>query len=120
MTCSMIFIPADVAKGVEYIESMESRDMGKRIGAGMIERVRVGPNESLAVDEEGLYTSKTLNVRASVLYGTPQHGAPIMGDVLFGIEHQTMDGLDWAETDEVTLKERLLDLLITAENALKQ
>lgn len=37
----------------------------------------------MMVNEEGRLMNLPLNLTGSVLYGTPQHGQPIVGDVIF-------------------------------------
>ncbi len=37
----------------------------------------------MMVNEEGLLQSLPLNLIGSILYGTPQHGQPIVGNVIF-------------------------------------
>ena len=37
----------------------------------------------MMVNEEGLLQNLPMNLTGSVLYGTPQHGQPIVGDVIF-------------------------------------
>lgn len=113
----MLLIPADIDAPIVYKKFPDNdfRGMAAAIGAEYIERVRVGPEEALLVDEEGLLTDKPLNVRASVLYGTRRHGQPIMGDALFGIEEMTVDGADWTNTGAPELSMRLQALFKAAE-----
>ncbi len=37
----------------------------------------------MMVNEEGLLQGLPLNLIGSILYGTPQHGQPIVGNVIF-------------------------------------
>lgn len=107
MAHAFLHIPARFGwANTSYVtfEDGDFRGMAKAIGADYIERVRVGPEESLAVDEEGLYTDKQVNEVASNLYGTYLHGHPIIGDVLFGIEAMTIEGMDWTGASEAEVR----------------
>lgn len=99
----MLLIPTNGAKeiSVHRFSSDDWRGMAAAIGAQYIERVRVAENIAMAVDEEGLMDArKKFNPRASLLYGTPRHGSPIMGDALFGIEGMATEGVEWIDADE--------------------
>lgn len=55
----------------------------------------------MIVDEEGLLKEQpVLNLVGSVLYGTPEHGQPIVGDVVI-----MKDGFDNGEPDIVGLSD---------------
>ncbi len=81
---------------VELKEEFDWRDLAKKIGCDYIETVRpVGLKEPymLIVDEEGLLKDKPLlNFFGSWLYGTHEHGQPIVGDALIMKEIMTEDG----------------------------
>ena len=55
---------------------------------------------SMMVNEEGLLLGLPMNRLGSELYGTPGHGQPIVGDVLF-----LKDGYDGGEPDVVGMTE---------------
>lgn len=55
---------------------------------------------SMMVNEEGLLLGLPMNRLGSELYGTPRHGQPIVGDVLF-----LKDGYDGGEPDVVGMTE---------------
>ena len=55
---------------------------------------------SMMVNEEGLLLGLPMNRLGSELYGTPKHGQPIVGDVLF-----LKDGYDGGEPDVVGMTE---------------
>lgn len=58
----------------------------------------------MLVDEEGLIKGLPENALGSALYGTPQHGYPIVGDLIFA----RISGEDIvAPNDPETLKDRL-------------
>ena len=40
----------------------------------------------MIVDESGIINNRPLNLAGSFLYGTQYHGAPIVGDILFGLQ----------------------------------
>lgn len=45
--------------------------------------IGLGWSYCMMVNEEGLMMNLPLNLIGSILYGTPQHGQPIVGDVIF-------------------------------------
>lgn len=55
---------------------------------------------SMLVNEEGLLLGLPMNRLGSELYGTPRHGQPIVGDVVF-----LKDGYDGGEPDVVGMTE---------------
>lgn len=55
---------------------------------------------SMMVNEEGLLLGLPMNRLGSELYGTPRHGQPIVGDVVF-----LKDGYDGGEPDVVGMTE---------------
>ena len=55
---------------------------------------------SMMVNEEGLLLGLPMNRLGSELYGTPTHGQPIVGDVIF-----LKDGYDGGEPDVVGMTE---------------
>ena len=48
----------------------------------------------MVVNEEGLLRGLPHNAHGSLLYGTPEHGHPIVGDIVFMKEGWTADGPD--------------------------
>lgn len=67
------------------------------------------PSVIMLVDEEGLVKELPYNAVGSALYGTPQHGCPIVGDLIFA----RVDGEDIvAPDDSEALKDRLLHTFI--------
>lgn len=40
----------------------------------------------MIVDESGIINNRPFNLAGSFLYGTQYHGAPIVGDILFGLQ----------------------------------
>lgn len=89
------------------------RSIQKAIG-GHFETVRTqlmadyfkDPSVIMLVDEEGLVKELPYNAVGSALYGTPQHGCPIVGDLIFA----RVDGEDIVALDDSeALKDRLLD-----------
>ena len=55
---------------------------------------------SIMVNEEGLLLGLPMNRLGSELYGTPRHGQPIVGDIVF-----LKDGYDGGEPDVVGMTE---------------
>ena len=69
---------------------------------GHVERVRVGPDWAIAVNEEAtLRPGFQPNWIASILYGWHLHGTPILGPAVLGAEGWVDDGIDWLDTSEV-------------------
>lgn len=72
---------------------------GRSAGRYLIERVRVGEDWALAVDEEGRYRENPIvNPVASMLYGTLSHGTPIVGPAVLIKEGFGGDGIDWVDS----------------------
>ncbi len=70
------------------------------------------PSVIMLVDEEGLIKELPVNALGCALYGTPQHGHPIVGDLIFA----RISGEDIAAPDDAeTLKERLLHTFIGSQ-----
>ena len=99
------------------------RDFGaplyKTIGAaveGWIEIVRPGGLESpyvMVVNEEGLIKELPINIAGSILYGTPSHGSPIVGNIVIMKEGWTDEGKDLlglSDEEVVTLTNKLVSL----------
>lgn len=64
---------------------------------GLIEIVRARGLKHphvMIVDEEGLIKNRQLNKVGSLLYGTPLHGQPIVGDIVIMREEEGPDGMD--------------------------
>lgn len=67
------------------------------------------PSVIMLVDEEGILKGLPENALGCALYGTPQHGNPIVGDLIFA----RVDGEDIAAPeDPEALKDRLLHTFI--------
>ena len=62
-----------------------------------------GSAVSMLVDEEGIIRDLPLNVLGSWLYGTEEHGHPIVGDILFVGEYDTGDGYSFCGLSEETM-----------------
>lgn len=54
----------------------------------------------IVVDEEGVIAGKQMNLVGSLLYGTPVHGTPIVGDILIMVEESGFDGSVLAGLEE--------------------
>ena len=72
----------------------------KSVGAavdGWIEIVRPGGLKKpfvMIVNEEGLIKELPVNVVGSIMYGTPVHGSPIVGNIVIMKEGWTSEGKD--------------------------
>ena len=99
------------------------RDFGaplyKTIGeaaGGWIEIVRPGGLKSpyvMVVNEEGLIKELPINIAGSILYGTPAHGSPIVGNIVIMKEGWTDEGKDLlglSDEEVVTLTNELVSL----------
>lgn len=99
------------------------RDFGaplyKTIGEavdGWIEIVRPGGLKSpyvMVVNEEGLIKGLPINIAGSILYGTPAHGSPIVGNIVIMKEGWTDEGKDLlglSDEEVVTLTSKLVSL----------
>ena len=99
------------------------RDFGaplyKTIGEavdGWIEIVRPGGLKSpyvMVVNEEGLIKELPINIAGSILYGTPAHGSPIVGNIVIMKEGWTAEGKDLlglSDEEVVTLTNELVSL----------
>ena len=76
---------------VEIPWTMDAKE--HEIGADCVETVKTQIMYNLfedtvvmIVDESGLIKERPLNLAGSYLYGTQYHGAPIVGDILFGLQ----------------------------------
>lgn len=87
----MKFIKVTTENQVNTIElpTIDYKTMAESIGAEMIEIVRIrneamnADNMIMVADEEGLFKpGNRCNPVGSVLYGTMEHGHPIVGDIL--------------------------------------
>lgn len=96
-----IKIPALSTAPLEEVDiEGDWRGLAAAIGGKYIERVVIGEpwNRNrfpfvLVVDEEGHYAHHAqVNERASLLYATPTHGTPIVGDALVLSEDMVDDG----------------------------
>lgn len=56
----------------------------------------------MVVDDEGVLCGKPINYPASILYGTREHGQPLVGDVLVCKDVETPEGIN---TEGFTAKE---------------
>lgn len=72
------------------------------------------PSMIMLVDEEGLLKELPVNALGCALYGTPQHGCPIVGDLIFA----RIAGEDIvAPDDPEALKERLFHTFLGLSEA---
>ena len=68
----------------------------------------------MLVDEEGLIKGLPINALGCAMYGTPQHGCPIVGDLIFA----RIIGADIVALDNPeVLKDRLLHTFIELQEA---
>lgn len=95
----------DIPKG-------DYKGIAKAIDARLFELVRINQNGVIKpselrevvmiIDEEGLLKSENkCNPIASILYGTLQHGYPIVGDVMFALEDTKNPERDFADMSDI-------------------
>lgn len=91
----------------------------KQLDCEYIEIVRpVGLTEGycMVVDEEGLLKpSPVFNPVASILYGTPAHGNPIVGKVLIAKEEFTPTGIELVGLNQRDVEEVLHQIVLTLQ-----
>ena len=91
------------------------KTIGEAVG-GWIEIVRPGGLKSpyvMVVNEEGLIKELPINIAGSILYGTPAHGSPIVGNIVIMKEGWTDEGKDLlglSDEEVVTLTNKLVSL----------
>ena len=61
---------------------------------GLIEIVPLTENVIMVVNEEGLIKGLPANLTGCLLYGTPTHGSPIVGNIVIMKEGWTDEGMD--------------------------
>ena len=85
--------------------------MQKAIDCSMVDivhAVNLPDPYCMVVDDEALLVDKpTVNLVASYLYGTVEHGQPICGDVLIMKDSITRDGIETVGLEDVDIVELL-------------
>lgn len=79
-----IKITADNLLSVIDINLNDYREVQKALDCDFFESVKTEPM-MIFVDESGLIKGLPVNAVGSVLYGTPEHGYPICGDIIFAV-----------------------------------
>lgn len=81
--------------GCDLFEIVKTRKMRDYFGGPVV----------MLVDEEGLCKGLPINAAGCYFYDTARHGAPIVGDIILGVQY----GPDIAPpADAIRLKEKLL------------
>lgn len=110
-------VTTDNVVSIIDVDFDDNKDIQRAIGGGYFETVHttlmhaVFEDESLImiVDESGLLKQLPENMLGCVLYGTYEHGYPIVGDLVFArIRGEDIIGLDDAEK----LKQYILQLFV--------
>ena len=94
-------------------KNMDCFWMAKEIGCDWIEIVRpknLARGYVMIVDEEGLLRGKIINVAGSHLYGTVEHGSPVVGDIMIVREVMGDEGPELAGMEPETANEIARDL----------
>lgn len=115
-TCFAVCVPVskeDIEKGTQHVEVRQvNPNVGKlqmlyeMIGTDIVEIVRpqyLPDPYVMVVDEEGLLRdTPVMNPVGSLLYGTYEHGQPIVGNIVFMFEKFGSDGPDlfWMTEEE--------------------
>lgn len=87
-------ITTDNKISVEELPNWSLGSWGKAIGADCTETVKTQIMYDLfrepvvmIVDESGLVKNREVNAVGSFLYGIQNHGTPIVGDIIFGLQN---------------------------------
>lgn len=91
-----LLINTDNQIGIRDFEEPLYKTVGSAVG-GYIEIVHAVHLESpfvMIVNEEGLLDELQLNNVGSILYGMPDHGQPIVGNIVIMAEGETDEGMD--------------------------
>lgn len=105
-----VVIPIDGKMNmIDVPDDIDWRWMGDQIGSDWIEIVRPVRLEDgyvMIVDEEGKLKSNFINLRASWLYGSDEHGDPIVGEAMilkeiYGDEGPECAGMDLEEAEKI-------------------
>jgi len=91
-----IVVGTDNRLTVQDFEAPLYRTVGKAVD-GWIEIVRPGGLKKpyvMVVNEEGLIKGLPANLTGCLLYGTPTHGSPIVGNIVIMKEGWTDEGMD--------------------------
>lgn len=87
-------ITTDNKISVEELPNWSLGSWGKAIGADCTETVKTQIMYDLfrepvvmSVDESGLVKNREVNAVGSFLYGIQNHGTPIVGDIIFGLQN---------------------------------
>ena len=85
------------------------KSIGEAVGGWIevVRPVRLGRPYCMVVNEEGLLRNLPMNVLGSFLYGTDNHGSPILGDIVLLREGINSDG----EYDLLGLTEQDIEYL---------
>ena len=100
-----IVITTDNTMVIKEFDRPLYKSVGKAVG-GYIEHVRAAllPEPyCMIVNEEGLLIGLPMNLVGSLMYGTPRHGAPIVGNIVLMKDGYTEEGPDIVglEDDEI-------------------
>lgn len=104
----VVFTPAQEMYVKDFGQPL-NETIGKEVG-GWIEVVhpvglkRAPSNLCFVCNEEGLRQSLPLNAFGSVLYGTPMHGHPIVGTIVFMREGVVNGSPDFVELTDADIR----------------
>ena len=111
MSVKGIVVTTDNKISVQQYEEPLYKTIGKTVG-GYIEIVRprgLPDPYCMVVNEEGLLMDLPLNITGSKLYGTQDHGFPIVGNIVILAEGETDDGIDL-----ISVPDNEIDRMISA------
>lgn len=121
----MVKVTTDGEVSIVKVDRRDYRSMAREIGADMIQYVRVMTGTlgldryEMIVDEEGLLKDQPkVNPIGCVLYGTLDHGHPIMGDMLLTLmkdSYEGRDSVDMPDDEAAELVEKMLALKVVLD-----
>lgn len=93
-----------IGNGCDTLEHVMPKRLYERFGMENTPTRTPGRCVSMLVDEEFLLKENVPNLAGCYLYGTDEHGHPIMGNVLFVGEEWGEGGIDFCGIEESTLQ----------------
>lgn len=84
----------------EMLEHVMPKRLYNAFGASNTVKKEAGSCANMLVDEEGHYHDLPVNMVGSWLYGTDEHGYPILGNILIAGEYLNGMGIDFSGLSE--------------------
>lgn len=99
------FLRELIGSGCDIYERVMPKRLYQELGMENTPTRIPGQCVSMLVDEEGLLKENIANPAGCYLYGTDEHGHPIMGNVLFVGEEWTSGGIGFCGIEESVFQE---------------